>query len=408
MRLPCLGFGLIVTLFGRAASAEPPPRGGYEAGDTEFTVLPFVGGNSDVGLGGGYIMSLSESRASYEPFVYRLESAGTITFQREGGGLRVPYIDDYLLIVLPHVIKNRLRVEARLSYTRETTLKYYGLGNASTVGDERSATDAYFEHERVHPSLLAHAEYRGGPLRVSWGLSFTHNELEIPEGTRLAEDLENGPERVRRALTGTGPHTSVAYSFGLGWDTRDNETTPERGSYHTTRVDLSPGAFGNDTGRWGRYDTAFRFYVPVVRRRLVLAARVVGDVLFGAPPFYELPRFDQTNAVGGVKGVRGVPAQRYYGKLKAFGNLELRSELFGFDAFGERRRIGVVAFADAGRVWADYRADPELDGSGLGLKYGLGGGLRVTSGTSFVLRLDVAWSPDAEPVSGYLISGHQF
>jgi hypothetical protein len=70
--------------------------------------------------------------------------------------------------------------------------------------------------------------------------------------------------------------------------------------------------------------------------------------------------------------------------------------------------VGITGFGDFGRSWSDYESDPELDGDGIGLKYGLGGGLRVTSGKSFVLRLDVAWSPDANPVSAYLISGHHF
>jgi hypothetical protein len=106
--------------------------------------------------------------------------------------------------------------------------------------------------------------------------------------------------------------------------------------------------------------------------------------------------------------VRGVPAQRYYGKIKAFSNVELRSELFSLRILGEDRRFGLAAFCDFGRVWTDYRAHPELDGTGWGLKYGLGGGLRIASGESFVLRADVGWSPDAHPVSAYLVSGHAF
>ncbi len=126
------------------------------------------------------------------------------------------------------------------------------------------------------------------------------------------------------------------------------------------------------------------------------------------PPFYELPRFEETFAIGGAKGVRGVPGQRYYGKIKAFSNVELRRELFKAKVLGDERRFGIVGFCDVGRLWADYKHDPELDGTGLGLKYGVGGGLRVASGETFVLRVDVAWSPDANPISGYLLAGHIF
>jgi hemolysin activation/secretion protein len=134
----------------------------------------------------------------------------------------------------------------------------------------------------------------------------------------------------------------------------------------------------------------------------------VGDYEFGNVPFYELARFDDTFALGGTTGVRGVPAERYYGKVKAFGNVELRAELFTFHALGKPVIFGLVPFFDAGRLWADTTAQPQLDGRTLGLKYGTGGGIRLQSGASFVIRADVAWSPDATPISGYFSAGQMF
>ena len=118
--------------------------------------------------------------------------------------------------------------------------------------------------------------------------------------------------------------------------------------------------------------------------------------------------FEDTYALGGSGGVRGVPAQRYYGKVKLFGNAELRTELVSFHALGKPMLFGVVGFFDASRLWADTHAEPGLDGSGAALKYGTGGGLRLQSGSAFVLRLDIAWSPDANPLSGYFSAGQLF
>ena len=376
--------------------------------DTEFTVVPFVGGNSDVGWGGGYIVSIARVVPGYDPYQWRLESAGTATFRPQLDPVVVPYIDDYVLLELPHAVRDRVRIEMRLSYTREASLKYYGLGNASKIPDGAEPTADRFTYTREHPTLLFNTEYRLGALRASWGFGYTRNTFELPEDGKLADDLANGPVRVRRALRGVESHDSPKFSAGFGVDTRDGEVAPSGGIYHTARIDVSPGSFGEDTGHWERLNGSLRWYLPLAGRRLVFAVRTVGDFLLGGAPFYELSRFDETYALGGVKGVRGVPGQRYYGKIKAFGNAELRSELFSFDLFGGERTFGLAAFADAGRVWADYRDDPELDGGGLGLKYGLGGGLRLLSGKSFVLRCDVAWSPDAHPIAGYLISGHPF
>jgi hemolysin activation/secretion protein len=141
---------------------------------------------------------------------------------------------------------------------------------------------------------------------------------------------------------------------------------------------------------------------------ITLAMRAVGDMYYGDVPFYELARFDDTYALGGVNGVRGIPAQRYYGKEKAFGNVEVRTELVNFHAFGKPMMFGFVAFLDGGRVWTDLTPHPELDGTGIGLKYGVGGGLRLLSGSAFVLRADLAWSPDATPVGAYVAMGEMF
>ena len=94
--------------------------------------------------------------------------------------------------------------------------------------------------------------------------------------------------------------------------------------------------------------------------------------------------------------------------MKALGNVELRTEIVKFRLFGKPLIFGVTAFLDGGRVWADTTPHPELDGSGLGLKYGAGGGVRVQSETSFVMRADVAWAPDATPVGAYVAAGQMF
>ncbi len=61
-----------------------------------------------------------------------------------------------------------------------------------------------------------------------------------------------------------------------------------------------------------------------------------------------------------------------------------------------------------GRLWADTHPEPELNGRGTGLKYGAGGGVRLQSAASFVIRADLAWSPDPTPLSGYFAAGQAF
>jgi hemolysin activation/secretion protein len=112
--------------------------------------------------------------------------------------------------------------------------------------------------------------------------------------------------------------------------------------------------------------------------------------------------------LGGANGVRGIPAQRYYGKHKIFGNFELRVQLLVFRLFGLDCRLNAVVFFDAGRLWAEWPVSTALDGKSLGLKWGGGGGLRLQQGRAFVVRADIAWSPDARPIGAYVTSGQVF
>jgi hypothetical protein len=46
-------------------------------------------------------------------------------------------------------------------------------------------------------------------------------------------------------------------------------------------------------------------------------------------------------------------------------------------------------------VWSDYSFHSPLDGSGVGLKYGVGGGIYVLWGQAAMLRIEASYSPDA-------------
>jgi outer membrane protein assembly factor BamA len=331
-----------------------------------------------------------------------------MSFQRDDP-VQVLYADAYVSIDLPHVVPKQLRLKVRLSYTRENALKYYGVGNASRIppGDDPSAPR--YEYGRTHPTASVDAEHRFARyFTLTWGMAYTHNWLEIPRDGLLAEDIE----RRRLPLDGLArlslAHGAPRFSYGVGWDDRDDEVSASRGQYHTLKVALFPGGVPEIPYRFMRWDLTLRVYLPLWPERVTLAVRALTDLLFGDAPFYELSRYEDTYAIGGSKGVRGVPAQRYHGKAKLLGNLEVRTEVVRFRAFDAEQRLGVTAFADAGRVWADYRVDRERDGTGIGLKFGLGGGPRWRAGKAFVLRADVAWSPDADPVGAYLLAGQMF
>jgi Omp85 superfamily domain len=392
-----------------ASDSEPGASPNARRDPMDFTLVPVIGGDSDIGFGGGFITSLARTSPHFEPYIWRIEAAGMITFRSRSGELEVPFFDNYVLVDLPHVLTRQLGLQARVSYTHEEGLQYFGLGNDSQIEPGLAPDSSYYRYDRTHPTIDADLEYQlGRHWELGWGFSYTRNELSVPPVGKLAEDSVSPNPDVRR-LTRIEPRHGVAtFHYGIGWDTRNNEVQPQRGQLHTLGVDLSPGGTESVPFKWARINLTARWYFRLVPNRWVLVTRLVGDGLIGSPPFYELARYENHAAIGGSKGIRGIPARRYYGTLKVLSNIELRYRAISFQMFDKPHSLGLVAFADVGRLWADYLRLSELDGSGLGLRLGYGGGVRLGAGKSFVLRADVAGSPDADGVSAYLSAGHAF
>jgi len=392
-------------------SAEPvlgAPKS--DAPFNEFNIVPIVGGSTDIGVGGGYFSNFAHLRPGFDPYVWDIESSGLITFKSGAtGGAAIPYTDIYIKLSIPRVFGLPLRLELRPSYTAETTIRYYGLGNASSVAVPAGKPDAYTEFGRTHPQLDLDLRFKildhfSGRV----GARYVENWIQNAADSRLSADMQSGGPEVKALLGSTAPSAVVLIKSGLQWDTRDNETSTYQGTLDTLDVRFSPGGSDRFRYRYAEATLNLRVFIPIRSPFITLAGRLVGNAMIGDVPFYELSRFDDTYALGGTNGVRGIPAGRFYGKAKVFGNLELRNEVLTFHALGKSLVLGVVGFFDAGRLWTDYSAQPALDGSGLGIHYGVGGGLRLQSGSAFVLRADLAWSPDATPIGGYFSAGQLF
>jgi hypothetical protein len=375
----------------------------------EFNLLPVAGGTTDIGFGGGYFLGYDRVSPIDAPYAWNVESAGFVTFAAgHGGGIIVPYQNFYAKLDVPRLFR-KLWLEIRPEYSWETTLNYYGLGNASSTVAPAGAPNKYFQYGWLHPEIDVDVRWRFVDHVVGrMGFRYVQSWFQVDQDSKLAEDIRTGSPEVKRLLGSTGSSGVALFNYGVQLDTRDNIVSTHSGVFDSLDVQVSPGGPSWLPYQYLEATADLRFFAPIWQRHIVLATRVAGDLLYGDPPFYTLSRFENTYAIGGLNGVRGVPGQRYYGKIKALGNVELRTEIATFHALGNDMVVGAVGFLDGGRVWTDTSAQPALDGTGIGLKYGVGGGLRLQSGSAFVLRLDVAWSPDATPVAGYFAAGQMF
>jgi surface antigen Omp85-like protein len=372
---------------GGAARADEAPG----ATRLEPGVLPAVAYDSDTGLGAGAIVTLARFAPGYTPYRWRVQAQIYAAIKRApGGGLELPYHDDYLLLDLPG---DPVRWSLRLAFGRFRTTGYYGLGMGAAIDAARlAAVPRAYQYDRAYPEIEASARVAlardGGKLDLVLGARLARNVVHPYAGSKLEEDAAAGLVR------GAEPHTLAVASAGLLLDLRDHESAPARGSMHELTLRAGAG-LGAGFAYAGARATS-RLFAPLWADRLVVAARAMLDALAGDPPVYEL-------ALGGATTVRGVRGQRYHGQVKLVGNLELRARVARFAIGSQRFILGGLVFADAGRAIAAGGAP-----GGPLAAVGVGGGLRVQWGEHFIIRADLGVSPTDGTSGLYIDASHIF
>jgi hypothetical protein len=390
---------LVAQLHPTAANAETLDPNRYEV-----NAMPMLMGDSDRGVIASALGVVVRFKEGHYPYQWRLRVVTRVSFdRREDDTLELPFHDDRLQIDLPGLFHPRLRLEGELAFRRYQDAGYYGVGNNSNGGQK----DRYNEYDRIYPGASIRARWAfSKKLALLLGFSYTYNWVKLYSNSKLEADRDSTDPKVRELIKGTNHHSLPLLTLGWLYDSRDHEFEPTRGMFHEISWRFSPAPYS-----FGGINLTTRFFYSLWGPRLVLGVRFGLDLLIGDVPVYELARMGglfPSEGIGGGESVRGIPLQRYHGKIKLMANIEARSRLFSFAVFQQRFTLSALAFVDTGRLWSDFDSKTRFDGDNLGLKLGLGGGMRLRWGETFVLRGDVAWSPDASPVGAYVGLNHLF
>jgi len=392
---------------------------------TEFSLLPVINYSTDRGFGFGAYSVIAKFKEGYDPYLWRLYFRLSATVKNGENGERIfPYHEDFVRVDLPGLAGGKLRINARAGFFRFLTTGYFGFGNASVL--DKGKPRKYYQFDRIYPEAMLITRYRLkniGKAKVNAFFSgnLLYNITNVLPGSKLAADINQSlkadtPESQFLAdmLRGLRAHPQLSAHVGLMYDSRDSEFAPTSGMLH--EISIRGGtAFTTQLSYLG-LNAKTHFYLSIWKEYLVFAARFIGDVLLGNPPFYELYRYGglfPDEGPGGGLSVRGTLPQRYYGKMKLVGNVELRSMIFTIRLLSQVFKLGLVAFADAGRVWGDLgyasqALQEQIDGSGLGMKLGFGMGGRLQWGSTVVMRADFAYSPTDQNVGFFFLLGHLF
>lgn len=319
---------------------------------------PVIGGmpsGSGTVLGGGYIRGLENEY---------------FQFQVNGRWSTKGYtMADAEFVVPPPQIGRRIEFKVRGEYRDLTSLRFYGLGNDSSVEGEST----YLLNDR---SVTAYFWLNPRGLLSLGALGGVVSTLTDPgDAGRSIEEVFDPVE-----VPGfQDPRTEYAFTGGwVEFDIRDKWEEPPVGI--VARV---TSARYEDTGisehDFTRIVGDVKAYVPLGARNRVLALRLrtshsladEGKVV----PFYLM------ETLGGAKDIRGYREYRFRDTRNFLASAEYRWEVWNYVDFS--------FFFDAGKVFRDA-SDFNFDK----MHTGYGFGVRAHAPPNFVLRFDLAKSTE--------------
>jgi hypothetical protein len=389
-----------------AAPTKPAPKHhddvvqhDYWTDRLEPAGFPIIGGDSDIGFQFGAVGTLSYFKDGVKPYEWSMNLV--LSWSVKGGptGAEVAQQNYLWMMDVPEFLSPRFRIYPEVSYTHTVNYGYFGFGNASsgTTPADNPNPGRYHEwiqsYTQVRP--LARITIRE-PLYAEVMAQYLHISPQTYADSLLQQN-EQAPAPGQPTLYGTTALSLPSVAGGLMWDSRDDEIFPRSGMFHEVGVRYLQGLPFSAGVRYLEAGAILRGYLPLPGP-FVLAGRFVADFQVGHVPFYDLFQagpFDQKEMPGGSSGIRGVPVGRYLGPIKMVGNIELRALYLKLKILKQKFTVGNDVFFDTGRVWSDYSFHSPLDGSGLGLHYGVGGGLYILWGEAAMLRVEVSYSPDA-------------
>jgi hypothetical protein len=283
---------------------------------------------------------------------------------------------------LPYAFGGKYRITSRLSYDRDISHFYFGVGNETPY--DKNLLDAgtnIYSNTIAGPSLTFqflrnfNKIYRVGPV-----IGFRWMNITTPPGSLLDTQRPSG-------ING-----GTSHYWGLAFirDTLDFEPYPSRGTYHELFLQYYGKATGSDY-EFTRATYTYRLYLPV-HRRLTFAHRTLLEGLNGNIPFYELFTVGGTAwalAFGGDRFFRGYEANRFIDNIRLALGFELRWDPFFMNVMKQDLTVGFVPFFDIGRVW--HQVWP------LDLRTwhaSAGWGLRLIWNSRLVFRADAALQPE--------------
>jgi hypothetical protein len=350
--------------------------------------MPTVGYDADDGFGFGARFEIQRVKAEVEPYVAWFMVQAWVTLKG--------HHNHKLELDLPGLgPRGRMRLTFRIAYRQWLNDGYWGIGNGTLrerafVGpfDADDPRRKRYRYWLMQPFALVGLRWDLGdsPVALFGSLLVQWTRVSTWEMSLLDE---HGPPGMHGGVT-------TQLSGGFLVDTRDSEVAPNRGALLELSARFAP-AFPGSTGAYAGPFASARVWFELVPDRLVLAARLMGEWLFGDVPFFEMVRWGGSVpilGVGGYETARGMPFGRWRAPGRAVGNVELRIDVVRHKLFKREVRWQLVPFADVATAWGagDQATAPPPD---FPLHPTAGLGIHLVFDGAFAARIDAGFGPDA-------------
>ena len=380
-------------------------------------VLPCVSYNSDLGLQYGVCADIFNYDDIFPDYRQRMY----VEASRYTGGQTLFHGQFDSRYLIPGI-----RTTFSASYQYDPMFLFYGLNGLEAYDASRDANketrEARYAYKRSMVRVLADFQGQIVP-HLNWvgGVSYWHynlGDLDLKKKDKETKEYyevydpaktlyhQMCEQDVFSANEADGGHR-LEMKAGLVFDTRDNESAPNRGLWAEAYLNGSPDLFG-DGYKYLRLAAHLRQYVSLLPGRMVFAYHLAYQgVIAGQAPFYTQQNISTlflrqtcTDGLGGINTVRGLLAQRLVGDSYAWLNSELRIKLFDFKFIGQNWYVATNPLFDAGMVTRLYKPDEmaafygkpvsDLQKEAVKLHCSAGAGLKLVMNENFIVSAEWA------------------
>jgi len=339
---------------------------------TVFGFLPAISYTSDFGFFAGGVINYYNFGQNEKPF--KNQWIGAAILSTKG------YVQLQSFYEVARHFDTDFRALYDVSLLRLLQNNYFGTGNNSPFDEERWLNKGYFYESRSfsfyfkgrYPLYKKENDIKRFDLLA---LNAVLYEYSLDKTDSAQVSIQNP--------RGFGSSYLTTIGSGFFWENRDNEFLPTSGNWTEFQVSGTIPGISKDLNvaislRTHHYYT-FHFIWD-----LTIAGRLYWRHVAGNAPFWYL------SDPGTNSTLRGYPYRRFLDKGALTGNLELRTWLYEFKSVNIK--IGGYFFADAGRVFGDFKDYANVFND-LHSTYGFAGTMSLFN-PNFFLRGEMGWSDE--------------